>query len=206
MRYPNHERSDDAFHDSGIDRRTVLKMTGSAVVAATAAAGTASAHPPDEIRFCGCSQVCVDRSNPSSAFRVIYATDVGGDFECTTPGEDEKIRTDRCVEAGSGRKIVGVIGGGGQTFANPNHCARMALERSTDADCPDPDDAVDCTQVDKHEYVCAGVTIRTRKCKPPEKWGNDDGHDGNGRGNANGNGKGRGNGNRLNWSGGGPAR
>lgn len=163
--------SERAEHHDGIERRELLKAAGAGAVGVAALSGSASAHAPTEIRFCGCSQVCVERSEDHSAFRVVYATDVDGDFECTTPGEEDKIRTDTCVEADSGRKIVGIIGGDGRFYCNPNNCARMALGRSTDPDCPDPETGcVDCTQVDRHEYVCNGVTVRTRQCKPPSEW------------------------------------
>jgi len=42
-----------------VSRRRVLQASGAPAVITVAFAGSSSAHNPSEIRFCSCSQICV---------------------------------------------------------------------------------------------------------------------------------------------------
>lgn len=170
-----------------LDRRTVLKLTGSAVAVGGVATGGASAHPPREIRFCGCSQVCVD--NAGENYRVIYATETEDGYDCRIePSIDAVAETDPdCYEyTPPDEKIIGVLGGSRHVYWNPNNCARRALDDLTGgedslADCDGCTDGgctnlVEYTQQSRHEFHVDGsnVVVRTRKCKHPDDWGSED--------------------------------
>lgn len=189
-------QSNDGPTDGTIDRRAVLRLTGSAAVAGVAFAGTASAHEPKEIRFCGCSQVCVD--NDGESYRIIYATETDDGYTCSIePATDQTAeREPGCFEAGSDEKVIGVLGGNRNVYWNPNNCARKALDEFSSEggelsfdDCTGCNDdkcsrpvEYDWENASQHEYPVKGlsVVVRTRKCKPPAKW--DDGSSGRGQG------------------------
>lgn len=177
--------------DTSIKRRRVLKLTGATVVGGTAAAGVASARPhaPEEVRFCGCTQVCVKRGEESDPFWVITAEDVDGDFvyDCQGPYE-----MDMCVEPGD--KVIAIVDGALNVICNPNHCAAMVRDRTggirtvtcsgTSVGIGRDFDVSSCDceperEPGQHEYECrlpdstggmTTVTIRTNKCQPPWKW------------------------------------
>lgn len=177
-----------------INRRRVLKLTGAAVVGGTATAGVASAapHAPEEVRFCGCTEVCVKRGEDTDPFWVITAEDVDGDFEYDCLGP---YTSDTCVVPGD--KVIAIVDGALNVICNPNQCAQMVRDRTggftvtcprgtagggsfTVSDC-------DC-EIEwvpgQHEYVCTGladgeggttsVRIRTNKCQPPSQWDDND--------------------------------
>lgn len=178
--------SQQSVNDS-INRRQVLKLTGAAVVGGTAATGVASAdpHAPEEVRFCGCTQVCVKRGAENDPFWVITAEDVDGDFtyDCHGP-----YNSDRCVIPGD--KVIAIVDGAENVICNPNHCAQMVRDRTHGfrVSCPHPGQTLTVSGCDcepdlgpgEHEYVCRGlddgsggttsVRIRTNKCQPPWKW------------------------------------
>lgn len=138
--------------------------------------GVASAHSPDEIRFCGCSEVCVDSKR---SYRVVYATEEDDGYSCrVAPGTDEVEHSEPgCFKAGDDEKIVGVLGGVRHMYHNPNNCAEKALDDVALNDCTGCVDnncnkSVTYTQIGKHTYeVDSGnVVVRTHQCEPPEKW------------------------------------
>jgi len=137
--------------------------------------GLATAHPPTEIRFCGCSQVCVDSEE---SYRILYATEEDG-YSCTlAPATDETEERDPgCFTAGDDRKVIGVLGGARNLYYNPNTCARRALADVDPDDCTgcvddNCDSSVTYEQTGRHEYEVVGsdVVVRTNRCNPPEKW------------------------------------
>ena len=190
--------------DWPLDRRSVLKASGAAAVGLAGFSGTVSARVPVEIRFCGCSQVCVKVGDPAS-YRILYATEAETGFTCSLdPAITEREpRTSGCYTADPGEKVIGVLDGQRTLYLNPNTCARRATD-----ELGDPSDCAGCTANDgsdgdcirtvlgvddysregRHEYDANGVTIRTRLCKPPEQWENDPGGPPNDRGSS---GKGR---------------
>jgi hypothetical protein len=174
-----------------INRRVLLKatgvMAGGVTLGSTMFVGLASADPPDEIRFCGCSQVCV---STETSYRIVYASEEGSGYACRVePGTDEpEPRNPDCYTAGDDEKIIGILGGARNMYYNPNTCAERALNAVDLNDCTgcvddNCDTLVSYDQVGKHEYeakVTWGeddeekvVTVRTRLCKPPEEWDDD---------------------------------
>ena len=59
-----------------VSRRRVLQASGATALAGVALVGSASAHKPHEIRFCGCSRICVHGTSGESG-RVWIATEDG---------------------------------------------------------------------------------------------------------------------------------
>ena len=162
-----------------ISRRVLLKATGAVTVGSAAFTGLASAHPPEEIRFCGCSQVCV---SSDESYRIVYATEGDDGYTCrVAPGTDEtEHTTPDCFTAGEDEKVIGVLGGNRNFYHNPNTCAEKALDDVDLNDCTGcEDDNCDSTVTyerrGQHEYEVVGgdVVVRTRLCKPPEKWDDD---------------------------------
>jgi hypothetical protein len=137
----------------GFDRRTVLKSAAVAVVGAGALSGTASANVPDQINFCGCSQVCVTPTGGDDTFQVVLAKE-------PYDQDDFKLVTREgsfCYELAedSEYKIVGVRGPGGGNnpdicnpqsdpdasrpnlglYCNPDQCAQKAIDALGDLSC-----------------------------------------------------------------------
>ncbi|QSG15191.1 hypothetical protein [Halapricum desulfuricans] len=184
--------SDQQRESRGINRRTVLKTAGMATVGLAAYSGTASATPPTEIRFCGCSQICFGENDGRNF--VLYATETEDGYDCEL---DEVGVEATCETAGDDEKIIGLFNrrlDDYRFFKNPNNCASRALsdlgfdepagETVGDIDCPLPDDLEDdilymfYERVSRHEYVIndpksvnvGKVIVRTRKCNPPSQW------------------------------------
>lgn len=160
----------------GIDRRDLLKAAGTATAGIAAFSGTASAHPPDEVRFCECSRVCVDSDR---SYRVIYAVEANWMTTCSLePATSEPAEsTPGCFEADDGETIIGVLGGTRNVYWNPNACAEMPLDVFSLADCDGCDDGacsdrVTYWRVGPNEYAVGGepVTVRTDSCEPPSEW------------------------------------
>jgi len=173
--------------DVSIDRRTLLKASGETAIGLTAFSGMASASPPTEIRFCGCSQVCVQSS---ASYRILYATETDDGYTCSLEPSitAPEPRTSDCYTVDPGEKVIGVLDGDRTLFLNPNTCAQRANEA-----LGDPNDCAGCTENDgsagdcirnvlteddytrkgRHEYDADGITVRTRLCKPPERWTDD---------------------------------
>lgn len=158
------------------NRRKVLKATGTVAVGGAILPGIASAHPPEEIRFCECSQVCVD---PRQSYRIVYASEGDDGYSCrVSPGTDDTEHSDPgCFKADDDEKIIGVLGGMRNMYHNPNNCAEKALDDVDLNDCDgcaddNCDKTISYTQIGKHTYEVDGedVVVRTHKCKPPEKW------------------------------------
>jgi hypothetical protein len=172
-----------------INRRRILKatgaMAGAMTLGSTSFVDVASAAPPAEIRFCGCSQVCV---SSGKSYRIVYTREEDNEYWCrVAPGTDEmEPRTPDCYTAGKDEKIIGVLGGSRYFYYNPNTCAEAVLNEVNLNDCGgckdnNCDSTVSYNQVGKHEYhtrVVWGegdsnsmtVTVRTRLCKPPAEW------------------------------------
>jgi hypothetical protein len=170
-----------------INRRTLLKASGGTAIGLAAFSGTGSAHPADEIRFCGCSQVCVKTSH---SYRILYATETADGYTCSLEPSitGTEPRDSDCYTVDSGEKIIGVLDGTRTLYLNPNTCAQRAIEALGDlndcAGCTENDgtegDCIralltvdDYTKEGRHEYEANGITIRTRRCKPPEQWDDD---------------------------------
>jgi hypothetical protein len=140
----------------GFNRRTVLKSAAVAAVGVGAFSGTASANVPDQLNFCGCTQVCVCGSEGGN-YQVILAKEPYGEDDFTVV--DTVDRGDRfCYELSEaqldeGYKVVGVREGRGgdkpvnrtkvcvgpdnpQTIHfNPGTCAQKALDVLMDGFC-----------------------------------------------------------------------
>lgn len=173
--------SDQQRESRGINRRIVLKTAGMATVGLAAFSGTASATPPEEIRFCGCSQICFEQNDGRNF--VLYATETEDGYDCEL---DEVGVEATCETAGDDEKIIGLFNRKGDDyrfFKNPNNCASRALSDVDPSDChpPDLEDEIlymIYERVSRHEYVVRDpksvnvgeVTVRTRKCNPPSQW------------------------------------
>jgi len=138
----------------GFARRTVLKSAAVAAVGVGAFSGTASATTPDQINFCGCSQVCVHDPDASNSYQVVLAKEPY-DFEDfvivdTVRGGNEQLGNSFCYELTEeeqedGYKVIAVrprggsgspgssgrtavcIGRSEDLFCNPGTCAEKAL-------------------------------------------------------------------------------
>lgn len=134
-------RDDDgAFR---VERRTVLKSAAVAAVGAGAFSGTASANVPEQINFCGCSQVCVcdDESRADGGmgnYQVIIAREPYNeeDFEIINEnGEGYQLASEFCYELSeeqlsTGYKIAGVRGAqGGKTRPRGGRFGRLWPDR-----------------------------------------------------------------------------
>lgn len=91
--------------DNEMDRRTVLKATGATVLGGVAVTGTASACQPDEgyegpdqVVFCGCSQVCwcIDLDDCGSVTVVTRSGNVGPFTDETDCYEGDGIQAIEC--------------------------------------------------------------------------------------------------------------
>lgn len=160
----------------GIDRRDVLKAAGAGAVGVAAFSGVGSAHPPDEVRFCGCSRVCVDSTN---SYRVIYVVEQEWLTTCSLePTTSEPAESEpRCIEADENETIIGVLGGARNVYWNPNACAEKGLEWFSIDDCDGCDDGLCNDRVtywpvgpDEYEVDGESVTVRTGACEPPSEW------------------------------------
>lgn len=177
--------TDHQFESRGVNRRTVLKTTGMATMGIAAFSGTASATPPTEIRFCGCSQICFQATD--GPYRIFFATETEDGYDCRLePDLYSGLTESTCVTAGEDEKIIGLLNGGRRFFANPNNCAQRALDDVDLTDCTGYSDDVAIehmtySQVSRHEYIVDdpqsdnvdSVTVRTRQCKPPSQWDDD---------------------------------
>lgn len=166
--------TDETEH--AINRRKLLKASGATAIGITAFSDPVTATPPEEIRFCGCSQVCVYSTH---SYRIFYATEEEDGYSCRlAPSTDEdEPREPGCYTAGEGEKVLGVLGGTRKVYHNPNNCARRALVDVDFNNCSGCDDdncneSVNYSRDGKHRYMVEenNVVVKTRKCKPPEKW------------------------------------
>ncbi|ADQ68154.1 hypothetical protein C499_15430 [Halogeometricum borinquense DSM 11551] len=123
-----------------VNRRAVLKSvgaTGLGAVGLRAATGTAAAgETPDQLYFCGCSQVVATglaRTSPLTVY--LRATNEGGCRTRTVETPDCKVGGDRehafryTVEAGEA--ILAVESPDGNVWCNPNQCAQKWLDELT---------------------------------------------------------------------------
>lgn len=190
-------RDTPASRTPSIDRRQVLQATGAAALGTVALSGPATAHPPAEIRFCGCSEVCVDTTK---SYRIVYATDPDdpsgadstGRISCRIwpPTDEPEPRRPDCFTAEDDEQIVGVIGGDRRVYHNPLSCAWPTVEQLDLAAC---EGCVDGNCTTRVEYELTGVNefrvasrddesaperledliVRVGRCSPPSTW--DDG-------------------------------
>jgi len=159
-----------------VTRRRLLKASSGTAIGVIGLSGSAFGHPPEEVRFCGCSRVSV---RTTKSYRILTATETSDGYTC---------RLDRSTDAAERResgwfvaegeeKIVGVLGGSRNLFWNPNPCAQRAIDTLDPNECfgchdDDCDEAVAYEQLGPHRYGAVGVdtVVRTRRCHPPAKW------------------------------------
>lgn len=166
------QQNDQTNNTDTLNRRTILKMTGSAVVASGAMAGGASAHEINEAVFCGCSQVCACGFGKVDVI-VAQETDDGLSCEWITIDDDATTDFSFCEEPGDG-KVIAIKDGDGTVVCNPHEpCAGDALD-----DC-----GINCTRDGESGGPCGEAFLRT--CDES------DDHPGQGKGQGKGQGNGR---------------
>lgn len=129
-----------------VSRRSVLKAGAVTAVGAGLFSGTAAATNAQQINFCGCSQVCMDREgdkNKDGAFLVITAEMIGGEWYFDHE-EFTGSQGDFCYDVeGTDKKIIGIRpkvwneGDAGDpvfVYCNPTQCAQKALDVYLDLD------------------------------------------------------------------------
>lgn len=165
----------------GFDRRTVLKSAAVAAVGVGAFSGTASATIPEQINFCGCSQVCVyDEDNDN--FQVVLAREPYEleDFKVVKSEDGDKLGDQFCyeIEEDSEWKVVGVMGASGGDnpsvcnpdaeedgiYCNPGQCAQKALAALGDLSC---DKGTEPRCLTPSEIEDDGVEIVLGRCGKP---------------------------------------
>lgn len=168
--------TDSEDTSAGITRRGLLKAGTGTALGVIGLSGSATAHPPQEVRFCGCSRVSV---RTTKSYRVLYAEETGDGYSCRFDRATyaAEHRESGWFVAGDDEKIIGVLGGDRQLFWNPNTCAQRALDTLDANDCfgcldPPCDDRVEYDQLGPHDYAVGGTDslVRTRNCRPPDQW------------------------------------
>lgn len=123
-----------------LNRRNILKTAGVAgggLVALSASAGTAVAgDTPDQLYFCGCSQVVVTGLIESSSITVyLRATEEGGCRTITVDSPDCEVGGGReyafRYTYSGGEAILAVGTPDGNIWCNPNNCAQKWLDELT---------------------------------------------------------------------------
>lgn len=123
-----------------VNRRAVMKAAGTAgagIVALSASAGTAAAaDTPDQLYFCGCSQVVVTGLGEDSSITVyLRATEEGGCRTETVASSDCEVGGGREYAYGytyeGGEAILAVETPDGNIWCNPNNCAHKWLDELT---------------------------------------------------------------------------
>ena len=136
----NEDGDADAGEPRTVDRRTLIRAAGTVgigTVGLGATAGTAAAAgTPDQLYFCGCSQLVVTGLGKHASITVyLRATEEGG---CKTVRIDEpacKVGGGReyayryTVEGGEA--ILAVKTPDGKIWCNPNNCAQKWLDKLT---------------------------------------------------------------------------
>ena len=133
------EKHTDAEEARTVDRRTLMKAAGTAGIAAVglgATAGTAAAgETPDQLYFCGCSQLVVTGLGKNSYIDVyLRATDEGGcrtvrvsDPACHV-GDGREYAYRYTVE---GEEAILAVGTSTGIWCNPNNCAQRWIDQLT---------------------------------------------------------------------------
>lgn len=121
---------------TGISRRSVLRRVGTAGLGTAGLAvssGTAAAgDTPDQLYFCGCSQVVVTGLNEHTSITVyLRATQDGGchpvevtEPDCEVGGRDPNLNYAYRYTYEEGEAILAVGTSDGNVWCNPNNCAR----------------------------------------------------------------------------------
>ena len=134
------EGNDDADEARTVDRRTLMRLAGTAgvgTVGLSAVAGTAvAADTPDQLYFCGCSQLVVTGLGENSYIDVyLRATNEGGcktvrvsSPACNVGGGREYAYR---YEVEGGEAILAVETPDGKVWCNPNNCAQKWLDQLT---------------------------------------------------------------------------
>lgn len=141
---------------------------------------TASANFPDEIRFCGCSQVCLSSTDPNKKFWVVVACPTNGGFDFTykkkrqenCPNSDKDVLCHELSDAelNDDCKIVAVAfdqSGDGDVpdeddgiYCNPNTCAQKALDHAESTG------EFTCDLEESGTHKNNSITIETGGCSP----------------------------------------
>lgn len=116
-----------------VRRRSVLKAGAVTAIGAGVFSGTASATEAEEIQFCDCVEVCVDREvDKGGDFYVIVATEDGDGYTFTETKFSGK--QDFCYEVPDAetQKIVALRPGTSEdeVYCNPNECADVVTSHS----------------------------------------------------------------------------
>lgn len=130
--FSNNQTGQSTSDKPAINRRDVLKAagtTGGAIVALSAATGTVAAgDTPDQLYFCGCSQVVVTGLAKDSEVTVyLRETEEGGCKTVTVNSPDCEVGGGREFAFGyeykGGEAILAVKTPDGNIWCNPNNCA-----------------------------------------------------------------------------------
>lgn len=115
-----------------VSRRNVLKASAIGAVGVGLFSGTASATNPNQINFCGCSQLCLDRpKGDKGVFYAITAEMVDDEWAFGRIRFGEQRGSDCDDVEGTDKKIIAVVpqvNPDGLAYCNPNQCARKALD------------------------------------------------------------------------------
>lgn len=114
-----------------VSRRNVLKAGAVTAVGAGLFSGTAAATNADQINFCGCSQICVERPDGDEGlYWAITAEMVDGEWSFGRIRFGEQAGA-KCEDVeGTDKKIIALVpqvNPDGLAYCNPNRCARRAL-------------------------------------------------------------------------------
>ena len=129
-------RTDEAERRT-ITRRDLLKATGGTgvgIVGLAAVAGTATAaQTPDQLYFCGCSQMVVTGLSKTASVTVyLRATEEGGCTTATVSSPDCFVGEGREYAFGytvsSGQAILAIETPDGNLWCNPNNCAEKWID------------------------------------------------------------------------------
>lgn len=129
--FSNNQTGQSTSDKPAINRRDVLKAagtTGGAIVALSAATGTVAAGgTPDQLYFCGCSQVVVTGLADNSITVYLRKTEEGGCKTVTVNSPDCEVGGEREFAFGyeyrGGEAILAVKTPDGNIWCNPNNCA-----------------------------------------------------------------------------------
>lgn len=115
-----------------VSRRNVLKAGAVTAVGAGLFSGTAAATNANQINFCGCSQICVEREDEDEGlFYAVTAWEEDSEWHFGTIRFGEGAGS-QCEDVeGTEKKIIALMpqaNPDGEVYCNPNQCAQKALK------------------------------------------------------------------------------